>query len=102
MKQHFAGVYAATTLGQFLREFTHGHTLQLASVLRAHLVNLVSLTGLLPGIEARAVIDIDSLLRPVFGHGKQGASFGPKIAVSGAAQRLVAAGDDDQHRTRCR
>jgi hypothetical protein len=81
MKQLFAGVYAATTLGQFLREFTHGHTWQLASVLRAHLVNLVSLTGLLPGIEARAVIDIDSLLRPVFGHGKQGASFGhTKIA----------------------
>jgi hypothetical protein len=37
----FVGVYAATTLGQFLREFTHGHTQQLASVLRAHLVNLV-------------------------------------------------------------
>jgi Transposase DDE domain group 1 len=81
MKRLFAGVYAAATLGQFLREFTHGHTLQLASVLRAHLVNLVSLTGLLPGIEQRAVIDIDSLLRPVFGHGKQGASFGhTKIA----------------------
>jgi hypothetical protein len=76
MKQLFVGVYAATTLGQFLREFTHGHTLQLASVLRAHLVNLVPLAGLLPGIEARAVIDIDSLLRPVFGHAKQGASYG--------------------------
>jgi len=81
MKQLFVGVYAATTLGQFLREFTHGHTLQLASVLRTHLVNLVPLTGLLPGIEERAVIDIDSLLRPVFGHGKQGASYGhTKIA----------------------
>jgi hypothetical protein len=81
VKRLFAGVFAATTLGQFLREFTHGHTLQLASVLRTHLVNLVSVTGLLPGIESRAVIDIDSLLRPVFGHGKQGASFGhTKIA----------------------
>jgi len=81
MKQLFTGVYAATTLGQFLREFTHGHTLQLASVLRTHLVNLVPLAGLLPGIEQRAVIDIDSLLRPVFGHGKQGASYGhTKIA----------------------
>jgi hypothetical protein len=76
MKQLFTGVYAATTLGQFLREFTHGHTLQLASVLRAHLVNLVGCSGLLPGIADRAVIDIDSLLRPTFGHGKQGASFG--------------------------
>lgn len=53
-----------------------GHALQLASVLRAHLLNLVQLTGLLPGIEARALIDIDSLLRPVFGHAKQGASYG--------------------------
>jgi hypothetical protein len=68
-------------LGQFLREFTHGHTLQLASVLRAHLVNLVWHSDLLPGIEERAVIDIDSLLRPVFGRAKQGASFGhTKIA----------------------
>jgi len=81
MKRLFAGVYAAATLGQFLREVTHGHTLQLASVLRAHLVNLVGITGLLPGIEDRAVIDIDSLLRPTFGHGKQGASYGyTKIA----------------------
>jgi Transposase DDE domain group 1 len=81
MKRLFAGVYAAATLGQFLRECTHGHTLQLASVLRAHLVNLFGITGLLPGLEQRALIDIDSLLRPVFGHGKQGASYGhTKIA----------------------
>jgi hypothetical protein len=81
MKQLFTGVYAATTLGQFLREFTHGHTQQLASVLRGHLVNLVGHSALLPGIEQRAFVDIDSLLRPVFGHGKQGASFGfTKIA----------------------
>jgi Transposase DDE domain group 1 len=76
MTQLFTGVYAASTLGQFLREFTHGHTLQLASILRAHLVGLVQHSGLLPGIGDRAVIDIDSLLRPTFGHGKQGASFG--------------------------
>ncbi len=82
MKRLFANVYAATTLGQFLREVTHGHTLQLTSVLRAHLVNLVGQTAvLLPGLQQQAIIDIDSLLRPVFGHGKQGASFGhTKIA----------------------
>lgn len=81
MGKLFGTVYAAVTVGQFLREFTHGHTLQLASVLRAHLVNLVRITGLLPGIEDRALIDIDSLLRPVFGHAKQGASYGhTKIA----------------------
>jgi hypothetical protein len=74
-------VYACATLGQFLREFTQGHTLQLASVLRAHLVHLVQHSNLLPGREQQAFIDIDSLLRPVFGHAKQGASYGhTKIA----------------------
>jgi hypothetical protein len=81
MKRLFAEVYAPATLGQFLREFTHGHTLQLASVARAHLVNLAKRADLLPGIEQQAFIDIDSLLRPVYGHAKQGASFGhTKIA----------------------
>lgn len=81
MSRLFGEVYAPATLGQFLREFTHGHGLQLASVARAHLVNLVERTGLLPGIETQAFIDIDSLLRPVYGHAKQGASFGhTKIA----------------------
>ena len=81
MPRLFAGVYAPATLGQFLREFTHGHSLQLASVARAHLVGLVEHSDLLPGIETQAYIDIDSLLRPVYGHAKQGASFGhTKIA----------------------
>jgi hypothetical protein len=36
---------------------------------------------LLPGADGRAFIDIDSLLRPVYGHAKQGASYGhTKIA----------------------
>jgi hypothetical protein len=76
MPRLFGGVYACSTLGQFLQEFTHGHTLQLASVARAHLVNLVRRSGLLPGIGQQAYVDIDSLLRPVYGHQKQGASFG--------------------------
>jgi hypothetical protein len=81
MPRLFDEVYACATLGQFLREFTHGHTGQLASVARAHLVNLVEHSELLPGIERQAFIDIDSLLRPVYGHAKQGASFGhTKIA----------------------
>jgi hypothetical protein len=81
MPRLFDGVYASATLGQFLREFTHGHSLQLASAARAHLVGLVEHSGLLPGIEERAFIDIDSLLRPVYGHAKQGASYGhTKIA----------------------
>jgi len=81
MKRLFAQVYAPATLGQFLREFTHGHTSQLASVARAHLIGLAERTDLLPGIEQQTYVDIDSLLRPVYGHAKQGASFGhTKIA----------------------
>jgi hypothetical protein len=81
MPRLFGGVYAPATLGQFLRSFTHGHVSQLASVARAHLVDLAQRTELLAGIDQQAYIDIDSLLRPVFGYHKQGASFGhAKIA----------------------
>ena len=81
MVQMFGGVYASATVGQLLREFTHGHTMQLASVAREHLTGLVGRTGCLPGIGEQAFVDIDSLLRPVYGHSKQGASFGhTKIA----------------------
>ena len=81
MPRLFHQVYAPATLGQFLREFTHGHGLQLASVAREHLVGLVKRTGLLPGLATLAYVDIDSLLRPVYGHVKQGASYGhTKIA----------------------
>ena len=99
MKRLFGQVYAPATLGQFLREFTHGHALQLASVARAHLVNLAARSDLLPGIDQQAFIDIDSLLRPVFGHAKQGASFGhTKIAGRQVLRRgPVAVGDHDQH-----
>jgi hypothetical protein len=76
MARCFTEVYAPATLGQLLRTFTHGHTAQLASVARAHLVNLVRETGLLPGLAEQAYVDIDSLLRPVYGHAKQGASYG--------------------------
>ncbi len=77
----FEEVYAPSTLGIFLREFTFGHANQLATVARQHLVALAQRTPLLPGIEQRAFLDIDSLLRPVYGAAKQGASFGhAKIA----------------------
>jgi len=39
-------------------------------------VSLAGRTDLLPGIAEQAFVDIDSLLRPVYGHAKQGASFG--------------------------
>jgi hypothetical protein len=76
MKKLFGGVYACATLGILLREFTHGHVRQLGAVLRRFLVALAARTPLLAGITERAYIDIDSLLRPVYGKAKQGASFG--------------------------
>jgi hypothetical protein len=64
-----------------LREFTFGHARQLESVLREHLVALCGRVDLLPGADQQVFIDIDSLLRPVYGHAKEGASYGhTKIA----------------------
>ena len=81
MKTLFDGVYAPSTIGTLLREFTFGHTRQLDGVLRGHLVALCGRVDLLPGAQERAFIDIDSLLRPVYGHAKQGACYGhTKIA----------------------
>jgi hypothetical protein len=81
MKMLFAGVYAPSTIGTLLREFTFGHARQLESVLAGHLARLCEQVDLLPGADLRAFIDIDSLLRPVYGHAKQGASYGhTKIA----------------------
>jgi hypothetical protein len=77
----FDGVYAPSTVGTLLREFTFGHARQLESVLREHLVALCERVDLLPGADQQVFIDIDSLLRPVYGHAKQGASYGhTKIA----------------------
>lgn len=74
MKEVFDQVYAPATLGQFLGSFTHGHVSQLASAARAHLVGLAERTPVLEGIDQQALVDIDSLLRPVYGYAKQGAS----------------------------
>ena len=70
MPSLFDGVYAPSTLGTLLREFSFGHARQLESVLRAHLCALAGRTEVLAGIDEQAFIDIDSLLRPVYGHAK--------------------------------
>src|SRR6478609_5577875 len=81
MKTLFEQVYAPSTIGTLLREFTFGHARQLESVLRHHLGALCRRVELLPGSDLRAFVDMDSLLRPVYGHAKQGASYGhTKIA----------------------
>lgn len=72
----FGGVYAPSTLGSFLREFTFGHVRQLGAVARRFLVALAGATPLLAGAEAVTYVDVDSLLRRVYGTAKQGAGFG--------------------------
>jgi len=84
----FNEVYAPSTLGIFLREFTFGHTKQLAAVAREHLIALAARTPLLAGADERMFLDIDSLLRPVYGKAKQGASFGHAKIASRALLRL--------------
>jgi hypothetical protein len=76
MPQLFSGVYAPSTLGSFLRVFTHGHVRQLQAVSREFLVQLARGTPLLPGAGAVTFVDVDSLLRRVYGKRKQGTGFG--------------------------
>jgi hypothetical protein len=83
----FGGIRAPSTLGTFLRAFTHGHVQQLMAVLRAVLVNLAARTPVLRGADQLTFVDIDSLLRRVYGHAKGGARFGP--AKVGGYQLLL-------------
>ena len=102
----FDAVYAPTTLGTLLREFTFGHARQLQAVQSAS--TWLALAERTPtcwtASASEAFVDIDSLLRPVYGHAKQGASLRPHQdrRQAGAAQGLVAAGHHDQHRAAAR
>jgi hypothetical protein len=76
MPELFTGVYAPSTLGSFLRAFTHGHVRQLQAASRQFLVRLAAQALLLPSAGAVTFVDVDSLLRRVYGKQKQGAGFG--------------------------
>jgi hypothetical protein len=64
MPSLFGGVYALSTLGEFLRAFNHGHV--------------------------RQFLDVDSLLRRVYGRHRQGAAFG-HAKVCGYRSRALGA-----------
>ncbi|WP_345145100.1 transposase, partial [Dactylosporangium darangshiense] len=72
----FSGIYAPSTLGSFLRAFSHGHVRQVQAVSRQFLIRLAGRAPLLPSADAVTFVDIDSLLRRVYGKQKQGAGFG--------------------------
>lgn len=61
-------------------ELTSGHARQLASVLRGRLATLCRRVDLSTDTDARVFIDIDSLLGPVYGHARQGASYGHRTS----------------------
>lgn len=80
MLRLFAGVRAPSTLGTFLRTFTHGHVQQLDAI-GGDL--LAGLTARVPGVlaggdtaEGFACIDVDDTIREVHGYAKQAAAYG--------------------------
>jgi hypothetical protein len=72
----FGGVRAPSTLGSHLRSYTWGNVSQLEKAAREFLAELAREAPLLPGAQTLAFIDIDSMQKRVYGHGKQGARFG--------------------------
>jgi hypothetical protein len=76
MRALFTSVYAPSTVGSFLRTFTHGHVRQLQAAARDALIGLTRRAPLLDGAEVLCFIDIDSMLRRVYGKKKQGIGFG--------------------------
>ncbi|HEX5406378.1 MAG TPA: IS1380 family transposase [Pseudonocardiaceae bacterium] len=72
----FSGIRAPSTLGTFLRGFTHGHVQQLNAVLRQALIALAQRVPLLPGAQEVVFVDVDSTHRQVYGYAKQGAAVG--------------------------
>ncbi|MBB2994168.1 hypothetical protein E9229_000359 [Paeniglutamicibacter cryotolerans] len=78
MNKLFAGCYAPSTLGSYLRTFTFGHVRQLQSAARAFLGNLSAQVPLIgtPAAGDFVYVDVDDTIIEVFGHQKQGAGFG--------------------------
>jgi hypothetical protein len=72
----FNGIRASSTLGTFLRAFTHGHAFQLHAVHRRFLGALAAHAPLLPGADQMAFIDVDSTHKRVYGRTRQGAEYG--------------------------
>ena len=86
----FGGIYAPSTLGSFLRSFTHGHVRQLQAASRRFTANLIRYAGLIPPSEPIVYLDVDSKIKQVYGPAKQGASFG-YTKVRGPHFQIVAA-----------
>jgi hypothetical protein len=75
MDKVFDRIYAPSTLGAFLRSFTHGHVRQLQAATGRFTAGLIGSLGLLADSDV-IYLDIDSKVKQVYGPDKQGASFG--------------------------
>src|SRR5699024_11051022 len=82
MPSIYGQVYAPSTLGSFLREFTHGHVKQLAAVSSRFLTRLGKHSSLLPvggsadPRDGMVYVDIDDTILEVYSPKKQGAGVG--------------------------
>lgn len=79
MPRLFGGLRAPSTLGTYLRSFTHSHVQQLDAVSSRLLAGLAARApGLLAGAgpEGIAFIDVDDSVRAVHGYAKQAAAYG--------------------------
>lgn len=76
MNRLFTGARAPSTLGSFLRSFTHGHVKQLHAVARRLLPRLAAHAPLLPGADTVTHLDLDDTIKPVHGYAKQGVGYG--------------------------
>lgn len=80
MGRLFAGVRAPSTLGTFLRSFTHGHVQQLDAVAGGLLAGLTArVPNLIAGAEDSegiVFLDVDDTVRQVHGYAKQAAAYG--------------------------
>lgn len=81
MKSLFGRVYAPSTLGSFLRTFTHGHVRQLDAVATRFLSGLGQRAPFLPVVDTSGTggmvfVDIDDSMIEVASAAKQGAGIG--------------------------
>jgi hypothetical protein len=76
MDRLFGAVYAPSTLGSFLREFTFGHVRQLDAVASRFLTGLADAAPLVSSGPGIAMVDVDDTIIEVHGYQKQGAGYG--------------------------
>lgn len=68
--------YAPSTIGTFLRSFTHGHTLQLAAICRRFLTRLNNDVAGLIADDGPLLLDLDDTIKDKHGYQQDGVAYG--------------------------